>query len=132
MKEGGKERTHLDVRLLITPVDVLYCSARAKMAAIPRKLYAGRQPTMWASTSQALILTNSRIKIWHYRRQRNNHQKHSLAPRTPSLRIQWRIGGLGPEDEFTIGGQFEFGKDGGRKFVGRLAIQEDVCYVGKG
>ena len=52
MKEGGREGTHLDVRLLITPVVVLYCSARAKMAAIPSKLYEGRQLTMWALTSQ--------------------------------------------------------------------------------
>jgi len=79
-----------------------------------------------------LSLTNSRIKIWHYGCQRNNQQKHPLAPCTPILRIQWRIGGLGPEDEFTIGGQFEFGKDSGRKFDGCLAIREEVCYVDRG
>jgi hypothetical protein len=44
MDEGGNEQTHLDVRLMITPVVVLYCFARAKMAAIPSKLYEG-QPT---------------------------------------------------------------------------------------
>ena len=87
---------------------------------------------LFALTSQCEVLTNSRIKIWHYRCQGNNHQKHPLAPRSPILRIQWRIGGLGPEDEFTIGGQFEFGNDGGRKFVSCLAIREDVCYLGRG
>ena len=34
-ERNNRNRTHLEVRLLITPVVVSYCSASAKMSAIP-------------------------------------------------------------------------------------------------
>jgi len=36
-KDSKETRTNLDVRLLISPVVVSYCSARAKIDAIPEQ-----------------------------------------------------------------------------------------------
>ena len=76
--------THLDVRLLITPVVVSYCVASAKMSAIPIWQCGQSREAVQRPRGS---LTNARVKVRDDRSERDDEQLQMLAEVGPLVRV---------------------------------------------